>query len=159
MPPPPSGGVAMAQTMGILERAGYLERVPPTFRGGDSPDARRAHLLAEALKHAFADRAEWLGGDDPPIERLLDPEYLDELASRIDPQATLEPGDYGSREAGSLRAAPEDGGTSHLSVVDRWGGAVACTETVNLTFGSLLAVPEFGFVLNNEMDDFTTRPG
>src|SRR5690606_12400964 len=120
---------------------------------------RRAHLLAEALKHAFADRAEWLGGDDPPIERLLDPEYLDDLASRIDPQATLEPGDYGSREAGSLRAAPEDGGSSHLAVVDRWGGAVACTATVNLTFGSLLSVPEFGFVLNNEMAEFTTRPG
>jgi gamma-glutamyltranspeptidase/glutathione hydrolase len=153
MPPPSSGGVAMAQALGILERAGYLELPDPPH------SARRAHLLAEALKHAFADRAEWLGGDDPPIDRLLSDAYLDQLAARIDLRATGAPESYGSRDPAAPGPFPEDGGTSHLSVVDRWGGAVACTETVNLTFGSLLAVPEFGFILNNEMDDFTTRPG
>ncbi|MFG0282840.1 MAG: gamma-glutamyltransferase [Phycisphaerales bacterium JB039] len=157
MPPPSSGGVAMAQTLGILERTAFVE----SAASGLSADS--AHLLAEALKHAFADRAEWYGDPDfvdVSVDRLLSDDYLDALAGRIDLRATQPPAAYGSRDAaGALAPPPDDGGTSHLCVVDQWGGAVACTETVNLSFGSLLAVPEFGFVLNNQMDDFTTRRG
>lgn len=150
MPPPSSGGVTMFEALLILEQLGhdFSEAI-------DTPE--RAHLLAEALKHAFADRAEWFGDPaftDVPVERLLSDRYIASLAARVDPEQTQGPQHYGSR-------APivEDGGTSHFSVVDRWGNAVACTETINLTFGSLVAVPEFGFVLNNQMDDFLTRRG
>lgn len=163
MPPPSSGGVAMAQALGILGRIGEKP-------GGAGPraarvyvqDAARAHALVESFKHAFADRAEWLGDSDfvnVPIGRLLSAEYLDERAAVFDRSRTLSPGAYGTREGARSAGAREDSGTSHLSVVDRWGNAVACTETINLTFGSLLAVEEYGFILNNEMDDFTTRRG
>jgi gamma-glutamyltranspeptidase/glutathione hydrolase len=150
MPPPSSGGVAMLQILGILER-----------RIGDTPPGRNepayVHLVTESMKHAFADRATWLA--DPafsrvPVDRLLAPAYLDARAAAIDPARTREPSAYGSA------AAPvEDGGTSHFSVIDGDGMAVACTETINLVYGSLVVVPGFGFALNDEMDDFTTRPG
>ena len=141
----------MLQILGILERHLY----------DDVPLAHNApayvHLLAEAMKHAFADRATWLA--DPafvevPIATLLEAEYLDERAHLVTMDRTYEPLHYGS-----AAAAAEDGGTSHLSVLDAGGMAVACTETVNLLYGSLVVVPGFGFVLNNQMDDFTTRPG
>ncbi len=152
MPPPSSGGVAIVQTLGILERL--------RARGiaGEGPsDPARMHALAEALKHAFADRAEFLADPDfaaVPVAELLAPERLDRLAGEVDPRRTRPPEAYGA--AG---APPEDGGTSHVSVVDADGMAVACTETINLAFGSMVPVPGFGFVLNDEMDDFTTLPG
>lgn len=149
MPPPSSGGVAMAQTLGILEHLGWTDRT-----GDPLGNPKTVHLLVEAMKHAFADRARHLA--DPafaevPTERLISTGYLKTLAERVDPTSTSPPETYGT--AGAL---PEDGGTSHFSVVDRWGNAVACTETINTSFGSLLAVAEYGFCLNNEMDDFTT---
>ena len=150
MPPPSSGGVTMFEALLILDRLGYdFGRAP------DTPE--RAHLLTEAFKHAFADRAEWFGDPaftDVPVDRLLSASYIAQLASRVDPGGTRATGAYGSHAP-----PPTDGGTSHISVVDRWGNAVACTETINLAFGSLVAVPEYGFVLNDEMDDFLTRRG
>lgn len=156
MPPPSSGGIAMIQIFGILERTldgvELPARVSPAY----------THLLTEAMKHAFADRAEWLADDafvEVPVSRLTSPAYIAELASRVDRERTLDdPFSYGS-------VTPENaeenagGGTSHLSVVDSSGMAVACTETINLIGGSLAAVPGFGFLMNNEMDDFTTVPG
>ncbi|HRQ74990.1 MAG TPA: gamma-glutamyltransferase [Phycisphaerales bacterium] len=160
MPPPSSGGIAMIQILGIMER---VLRAEPTLLFHNSP--AYVHLLAEAMKHAFADRAEHLADAafvNVPIDRLIDPAYLDDLASRIDPARVLDDR-FGY---GSISPAPQDGetlpgrgGTSHLSVIDSRGMAVACTETINLIFGSLLTVPDFGIVLNNEMDDFTTIPG
>lgn len=151
MPLPSSGGIAMLASLGLLERRrGDLDSTT-------SNSAGYVHLVVEAMKHAFADRAQWLGDDrfvDVPVATLLSDEYLDDLASRIDPQRTQPPDRYGSGVQ-----LPEDGGTSHLSAVDRWGNAVACTETINLEFGSLTAIPEFGLLLNNEMDDFLTIPG
>ena len=150
MPPPSSGGVTMFEALNVLEALGY------DFRSvALSPE--RTHLIGEALKHAFADRAEWFGDpafNDVPVERLLSKDYAASLASTIDRSVTGEPSDYGTRAQ-----IQEDGGTSHFSVVDRWGNAVACTETINLVFGSLVAVPEYGFVLNDQMDDFLTRRG
>lgn len=128
------------------------------------PSAGYNALLAEAFKHAFADRARWLGDGtdaDGLIARLLDPAYLDRLATRTRIGKTHGPAFYGSgwKTDDEGEVIPEDGGTSHLSVIDAEGHAVACTETINLGFGSYLAVPEFGFILNNQMDDFTTRTG
>jgi gamma-glutamyltranspeptidase / glutathione hydrolase len=151
MPPPSSGGLAMAQTLGLLER--HLESI------SDEPvdAALYIHAVVEAMKHAFADRAEWLGDPnfvDVPIDGLLDDAYLNLNASMFDPNRTHAPEAYGSRVP-----PPDDSGTSHFSVVDRQGNAVACTETINLTFGSKLPVAGFGFCLNDQLDDFTARPG
>ena len=151
MPPPSSGGLAILQTLGILEaRLGEVGSM-----GFGSPGS--LHFLAEALKHAFADRATWLGDPDfveIPISDLMAEAYLEELSWRLSRTSTLRPDQYGT-----TAPPPSDSGTSHFSVLDRNGMAVACTETVNLGYGSLVVVPGFGFVLNNEMDDFTTRPG
>ena len=158
MPPPSSGGVTMCEALGILEHLGFTR-----------PDAEQlspvlgTHLLIESWKHAFADRAEWLADPafcDVPTDTLLNPAYLGTRAAIIDPDRAQPPGAYGTRngDAGT-RALPDDSGTSHISVVDQWGGAVACTETINLEFGSMLGVEGGGFCLNNEMDDFTTVRG
>lgn len=151
MPPPSSGGIALAQTIGILDRRNDWPHEASDWNGAS------LHLFIEALKHAFADRATWLA--DPafhanPLEQLLAVDYLAARAAQIDPSRTLAPEAYGSRPVPS-----DDQGTSHISVVDTQGGAVACTETVNQYFGSLLAVPEYGLVLNDEMDDFTPARG
>lgn len=151
MPPPSSGGVAMAQTLGLFTR--HLAAT----RGRPGSSAMFVHALTEAFKHAFADRAEWLGDPDfvdVPIDQLLDGASLDAMASSFDPARTHEPGAYGSRAP-----PPDDRGTSHYCVVDAHGNAVAATETINLSFGSRLPVPEFGFCLNNQLDDFTALPG
>ena len=125
MGPPSSGGVAMLQILGILDR--------------------RLEEAAWLADPAFV---------DVPVGRLLDASYLDERAAAISLQRTRP-----SRHYGSGAPPVEDGGTSHLSVIDDDGMAVACTQTINLTYGSLVAVPGFGFMLNDEMDDFTTIPG
>ncbi|NNM27647.1 MAG: gamma-glutamyltransferase [Phycisphaerales bacterium] len=152
MPPPSSGGVAMLQVLGLLER---LAVVPGNDdRPEDPHDPAYMHLLVEALKHAFADRAEYLADAafvPVPVSRLLSEAYLDDRASVIRPDRTAATYDYGSVEP-----APDDAGTSHISVVDAAGMAVACTESINLEFGALVSVDTFGFALNNEMDDFAT---
>ncbi|MFK7959058.1 MAG: gamma-glutamyltransferase [Phycisphaerales bacterium] len=155
MPPPSSGGVAMIQTLGLLERVARRDAVDVAGGAWGSPP--RLHVLTESLKHAFADRAEWLADPDfvdVPVDALLGPEYLDLLARRIDPERTQPTSAYGS-----AAPPPMDSGTSHLSVVDASGMAVACTETINMEYGSMLAVAGYGFVLNNEMDDFTAVAG
>ncbi|MDQ7014303.1 MAG: gamma-glutamyltransferase [Planctomycetota bacterium] len=153
MPPPSSGGVTIAETLGILERT--------TYNKANTTRVERTHLLVESLKHAFADRSVWLADPafvDVPVEMLTSDTYLSIRAAVINPTHTLTPSNYGTRyEGAGLRALPDDSGTSHLSVIDQWGGAVACTETINLSFGSMIAVN--GFCLNNEMDDFTTIRG
>ncbi len=149
MPPPSSGGVAVLQILGIVDR----RRADALAPGGGGASV---HLLAEASKHAFADRARWLADPDfveVPVARLLDQAYLDKLAGSID-MARTRPD---AESYGSVAPPSEDGGTSHLSVIDGGGMAVACTETINLEFGSMIAVA--GFALNDEMDDFTTAPG
>lgn len=159
MPPPSSGGVAMAQTLGLLERRMVREQAEGIETGGMAYDMART---AECLKHAFADRAEWMGDPDyvdVPVADLLSDARLDTMAEWVQPGRVWELHQYGSSsQFVPTSPPPDDGGTSHFSVVDAWGGAVACTETINMSFGSLVGVNEFGFVLNNEMDDFTTRP-
>ena len=145
MPPPSSGGVTMIQAMQIMEAAGY------DF-GSKMDSHEDIHVIAESLKHAFADRSAYLA--DPefvelPIFAMLDPANIALHAGLITDE--IHPILY----YGTQGLIPEDGGTSHLSVVDQWGGAVACTETINLSFGSMVGVDAFGFVLNDQMDDFT----
>lgn len=149
MPPPSSGGVTIVETLLILDRLGFDVTDPI-----DTDDER--HLLAESLKHAFADRSRWLA--DPvlvylPIDRVLSDENISRMAQLIDAET------HDANHYGTHGVLGDDAGTSHVSVVDQWGGAVACTETINLEFGSLVGVDAFGFVLNNEMDDFTTVRG
>jgi len=151
-PPPSSGGVTMLQMLGMIEY--HIEKADVIPIRMFQPDV--LHLLIESMKHAFADRATYLADDDfvdVPVDRLIAPSYIDMLAVRIDDRVTGDASTYGRGVA-----LPEDGGTSHLSVVDADGMAVACTETINLRFGSRVVVPGFGFCLNNEMDDFTTDP-
>lgn len=158
MPPPSSGGLAMAQALGVFELCGGAYELHAEERW----TGRTAHLFVESLRHAFADRARWLGDPafvDVPRARLLHVENLARMAGLIDPGARLDPRDCGTADHAPAANPADDGGTSHLCAVDQWGGAAACTETINLEFGSLLAVPEFGFCLNNEMDDFLTRRG
>ncbi len=151
MPLPSSGGIT------LLEILAMVEYRPDLFPAGRSPhDPQYIHALAEMFKLAFDDRAMFLGDPEfspDPTWVLLNPDRLRRRAASIDPR----------RATRSDAVAPgplkDDAGTSHLCVVDRHGNAVACTETINLEFGSRICVPEFGFCLNNEMDDFQTRPG
>lgn len=144
MPPPSSGGVCLAQALNILENVDL-----PSIWRRDRVEAR--HYIIEALKHAFADRARHLGDTDfesAPIEQLLSKTYALSLAAELGPTATHESDGYGTVQF------VEDAGTSHFSIMDRWGNVVASTETINTPFGSLLAVDEWGLILNNQMDDF-----
>jgi gamma-glutamyltranspeptidase/glutathione hydrolase len=150
MPPPSSGGVTMIETLKILEATNY------DFDAHELGDNDATHVLIEALKHSFADRSMYLADPefiDLPIDDLLDVGVIHERAQMITDEIN-DPSYYGTPNL-----LPTDGGTSHVSVVDPFGGAVACTETINLEFGSLVGVDGFGFMLNNEMDDFTTLRG
>jgi gamma-glutamyltranspeptidase/glutathione hydrolase len=149
MPPPSSGGIALVEMLNILEgyKVGSLPHNSPTY----------IHLLAETLKHAFADRAQYLGDPDfvqIPAEKLLSREYASWTRGRISPAKTFPPKYYG---LASYQA--EKGGTTHLGVVDKSGNAVACSLTINTQFGSKILVAETGIILNNEMDDFAIHPG
>lgn len=159
MPPPSSGGVALLETLNLLSatearhKEAGLEK-PPEKLPHNSP--LYLHLLGEGFKHAFADRAAYLGDADfakVPVARLISRAYAEEIAKRIDLSRTQKPEAYGRF------VSPDDGGTSHFSILDAKGNAVACTETINTHFGSYVVEPEFGIVLNNEMDDFTSLPG
>jgi gamma-glutamyltranspeptidase/glutathione hydrolase len=141
MGPPSSGGIALLQILGLLERTSFARALP------ESPAA--LHLFAEAGKLAYADRARYLG--DPgfvpvPIRRLLDPPYLDRRAKLIGEKAMAlaPPGDT-------------EGGTSHFSIIDARGDIVAMTTTIESAFGSRILVR--GFLLNNQLTDFDFAPG
>jgi len=149
MPPPSSGGVAIAQTLNVLERFN-LRAVRRRSQG------RADHVIVEAFKHAFADRARHLADADfapVPAALLTSKAYAGGLVIDEESAPQRPPGAYGTSQVS------DDAGTSHYSIVDRWGNVVVGTETINTEFGSLAAVEEWGLVLNNEMDDFTSRPG
>ena len=142
MGPPSSGGVAVLQILGILERTAFA-RAPPH-------SAQAAHLFTEAGRLAFADRSRYLGDPDfvsVPTRKLLDGKYLQGRAALI-----------GERSVGeALPGDTEATGTSHLSIVERNGDAVAMTTTVESPFGSRIVVR--GFILNNQLTDFDFVPG
>jgi gamma-glutamyltranspeptidase/glutathione hydrolase len=148
MPPPSSGGVALIEMLNVLE-GHQLAKLAPN-------SATYLHLVAEAMKHAFADRAQYLGDPDfvkAPIPTLVSKDYASWIRGRISPIKTYPAKYYG---LGNFKA--EQGGTTHFNVLDRFGNAVACTLSVNTRFGSKILVPKTGIVLNNEMDDFAIHP-
>jgi gamma-glutamyltranspeptidase/glutathione hydrolase len=150
MPPPSSGGATLLQLLQILEPL-------PLERWGLN-SAAGIHALVEAMNLAYRDRNQWLGDPDQvaiPLQRLLSLDYADALRGQLDlnrhrPAASLAPPPAPRREGPN---------TTHLSVADRQGGLVALTTTLNFAYGNGVSVPGAGFLLNNEMDDFTARPG
>lgn len=162
MPPSSSGGITMAEAANIVE--GYDLRSLP-WDGAD-----RVHLLAEAWRRAYADRNHYLGDPDyveMPLETLASDEYAAWRRRTVDPAAaTPSPAVRPGVEAFRGETPPEPTGTegegehtTHFSIVDGAGNAVAVTTTINSWYGSKVTVAGAGFVLNNEMDDFAAKPG
>ncbi|MEY4544404.1 MAG: hypothetical protein RL685_599, partial [Pseudomonadota bacterium] len=149
MPPPSAGGVVLRQILAASE-ALRLEQL-------DWDSAERMHLYVEILKRTYADRNEWMGDPDfveMPLTELLDPRYTARRMAHIDPARATPASQI---RAGLALAEPPH--TTHFSVVDASGMAVANTFTLNTSFGAQLQVPGTGVTLNNEMDDFTTKLG
>ena len=150
MPPTSSGGVHILQMLNIMEN------FPVTSMGSGSADA--IHLLAEVARLAFADRSKHLGDPDHydvPLEWLTSKVYGAQLAATIDMQKARDSNDVSP----GVEPAYESEDTSHFSVIDKDGNVVSNTYTLNFSFGSGIAVPGAGFLLNNEMDDFSAKPG
>jgi len=164
MPPPSSGGIAVASTLGILEHFEMAKYRPTDVdRNGGRPTVMGVHLISEAERLAYADRDRYvadtefvpLPGGSP--ETLLGSEYLAGRAALISPDhsmGTAKPGDFGP--ATSPVAQPPEHGTSHISVVDKRGNAASLTTTIEAAFGSFHMVD--GFLLNNQLTDFSTDP-
>ncbi len=150
MPPASSGGIALIQTLNILEGL-------PIGDSGHNSSAG-VHLVAEATRRVYADRSEWLG--DPaffkvPVSGLISKEYAAKLRQTIDPDratasSAVKPGTPQTYESAQ---------TTHYSVVDEAGAAVSTTTTINGSYGNGQVVTGAGFLLNNEMDDFSAKPG
>ena len=150
-PPPSSGGVHVAQILNILETFD-LRSMPP-----NSP--RFVHHVAEAMRLAFADRAHWLGDADfaPVPKGLASKKYASELARRIHPDKVTNVERHSTPPDADTNLFGKH--TTHFTATDSDGWWVACTATVNTTFGSGVVLPGTGIVMNNEMDDFSAQPG
>jgi len=150
MGPPSSGGIVLAQMLKMLENFSLSEMKPNS--------KSYIHLVTEVERRAYADRATHLGDMDywdVPIAELLDKAYLNEKMSSFTetaatPSTAIEAGNFKTQESEE---------TTHFSVIDAAGNAVACTTTLNASFGSKVFVTGAGFLLNNEMDDFSAKPG
>jgi gamma-glutamyltranspeptidase/glutathione hydrolase len=157
-PPPSSGGIALVETLNILEGMELSDYGP-----GSSASI---HRIVEAMKFAFADRAAHLGDADfveVPMARLTSKDYAAGMRARINPPWWRRaPWNWGQSERAIRIEAPglpqNDSGTAHLSVTDAAGNAVSFTGTINTLYGSGITVPGTGIVLNNEMDDFAKAP-
>ena len=149
-PPPSSGGIGLLQMLGMLEGSGYA-----TSGAGS---AASVHYVAEVMRRFFADRSQYLGDPDfirNPMVRLLDPAYIRARREsiqidRASSSDEIQPG---------LPATNESTETTHYSIIDAEGNAVAVTYTLNNSYGSGVTVPGLGFLLNDEMDDFASKPG
>lgn len=147
-PPPSSGGFAVIQ---LLKMKALLDN---EFKDLDPNSAQYVHLIAEMEKRVFADRAEYFGDPDfvdVPIDALISDDYIQRRAAEVktDSISQLEHAQPGL----------ESRSTTHFSIADQWGNAVANTYTINWSYGSGVVVEGAGFILNNEMDDFSTKPG
>ncbi|MFP3799418.1 gamma-glutamyltransferase [Paraburkholderia tropica] len=152
-PPPSSGGVGLVQ---LLKMKAMLA---PQFKDVTLNSPQYIHLIAEIEKRVFADRAQYLGDPDfykVPVAQLTDDAYLAKRVAEVDP---VKPSDTKSVQPGLGTSMPEKAETTHFSVVDKWGNAVSNTYTINGYFGSGVVVPGAGIVLNDEMDDFSAKPG
>ena len=151
MPPPSSGGVHVGQILNILENFD-LKKLEPN-------SADFIHLVTEAMKLAFADRAHWLGDADfAPVPRgLIDKTYAKQLAKRIHMDRVSKVAKHGTPPRSTEDLFNKH--TTHFSCADSDGNWVACTATVNTSFGSKVIIPGTGVIMNNEMDDFSIAPG
>jgi len=150
MPPPSSGGVH------VLEMLNILEQFPVASMGSGSADA--VHILTEVARLAFADRSEHLGDPDyydVPLDWLTSKAYGEQLAATIDMTKARDSNDVSP----GVEPTYESEDTTHFSIIDRDGNVVSNTYTLNFSFGSGIAVPGGGFLMNNEMDDFAAKPG
>lgn len=147
MPPPSSGGVTIAQILGLLD----FEKL----KAAGHQTAEYIHLLTEAERLAYADRNYFLG----------DPEYMEVELSQLTSKSYLKerrkliPIGQAGRSEGVSHGLPESEETTHFTIVDRWGNVVAITYTLNSSFGSGILVEGAGFFLNNQMDNFSAKPG
>jgi len=149
MPPPSSGGIALCQ---LLEMASHFN-----FKNAKHNKFKYIHILSEIEKLVYADRAKYLGDSDfveVPISRLLNKDYNYSRLKYINPDSASisENINYGN-------LIPESEETTHFSIIDNQGNAVSVTTTLNTNFGSKVFVNDLGFLLNNEMDDFSSKPG
>ena len=147
-PPPSSGGFAVIQLLKMKE---YLDS---EFANLEQNSAQYIHLIAEMEKRVFADRAEYFGDPDfvdVPIDQLISPAYIKARAAEVNPDA-ISPVE-------NAKPGLDSPSTTHFSIIDQWGNAVSNTYTINWGYGSGVVVEGAGFILNNEMDDFSTKPG
>lgn len=147
--PLPGGGTTLCQMLNVLDGYSIAEL--------NRSEAHRLHLMLSAMLYAFADRNTYLGDPafvDNPSDRLLSPDYAAQLRAQIPPNQAIPPEPL-------FNQTPESTGvdTTHYSIVDRFGNAVSVTYTINSLFGAMEIAPGTGFFLNNEMDDFTAKPG
>ncbi len=150
MPPPSSGGVHVVQMLNILE--GY------DLRALEHNSADYLHLLIEVMRRAYADRSKYLGDPDffdVPVAKLTDKSYATRLRGTIDRGKASRSEDI----LPGRHLVKESPATTHYSVMDKWGNAVSVTTTLNFSFGGGYSVDGAGFLLNNEMDDFSAKPG
>ena len=153
MPPPSSGGVALAELLNMLESLGIQKtaRLSP----------RAIHLEIEAMRRAFLDRARFLGDADfvnVPVKRLISKTHAHELIATVDPARASSSVELG-RDVLTTPHAPEPSDTTHFSVLDRNGMAVANTYTLEGGYGSHVVIAGTGILLNNQMGDFNKKPG
>ncbi|MFT2214472.1 gamma-glutamyltransferase [Rhizobium giardinii] len=147
-PPPSSGGVIICEILNVLE--GY----PLSYLGYGS--AETVHAMVEAMRHAYVDRNSALGDPDfvaNPVEKLIDKAYAKEIRGKINPFKA------GVSKELMPKGMGESAETTHYSIIDNDGNAVAVTYTLNGSFGTGVVAPGTGILLNNEMDDFTSKPG
>ncbi|MBU2886824.1 gamma-glutamyltransferase [Gilvimarinus agarilyticus] len=147
--PPSSGGVHVAQILNILQ----------SFELSELSEVQRYHVIAEAMKLAFADRAYWLG--DPAFtdvpKGLVRSDYAKALAGKVSLKKTLAEVEHGTPAKATIDLF--DKHTTHIATADKQGNWVAITTTVNTDFGSKVIIPGTGVVMNNQMDDFSAQPG
>jgi gamma-glutamyltranspeptidase/glutathione hydrolase len=152
MPPPSSGGTHLIQMLNILER------FPMEQFGHNSADS--VHVMTEAMRMAYADRSKYLG--DPgyvsiPMDRLTSKKYALAMSKKIDMDSASP--SLGVFPGTEMKSPYESHETTHFSVIDATGNAVSNTYTLNFSYGSKLMVPGTGILLNNQMDDFSSKPG
>jgi len=151
MPPPSSGGVALVELLNILENY--------KFKKYDWGTVGYIHKLVEAMKYTYADRTKYLGDPDfvdVPVKQLTSKTYAKEIFARINPKRATPSKDIYSPK---ILPGKESKETTHYSIYDKYGNAVSVTTTINSWFGNKIVVDGAGFFLNNEMDDFSAKPG
>ncbi|PAF52592.1 gamma-glutamyltransferase [Helicobacter sp. 13S00477-4] len=150
MAPPSSGGTHIIEILNVMENA------PIDSLGFGS--SKTIHIMAEGMRQAYADRSEFMGDPDfiqIPIDKLINKDYAKKIYESINPNKATK----SSNIKPGLDQIHEGENTTHYSVADKWGNAVSITYTINASYGSTAAIDGAGFLLNNEMDDFSIKPG